>query len=185
MNEPTLGMIEFKSVARGILSTDAIVKKASVRILETHPVCPGKYVTVFCGEVAEVKESLEAGLEVGGDLVVNHLFIPYLHESVIPAITATTEIKEFGAIGVIETFSITTCVVAADIAAKAADIKLIEIRLSNGLGGKGYFVMTGPLTDVEAAMEKAKEYASKDGLLTSSSIIENPHPDLLEKGVYW
>ena len=185
MKEPTLGMIEFKSVARGVLATDAIAKKAQVRILETHPICPGKYMTVFCGEVAEVEESLKAGLEAGGDLVINHLFLPYLHESVIPALTATTGVNDFGAIGVIETFSISACVAAADIAAKAADIKLVEIRLANGLGGKGYFIMTGPLTDIEAAMESAKKYVGNDGLLASSAIIENPHPDLIEKGVYW
>ncbi len=38
MKEPALAMIEFKSVARGIKATDVVAKKATVSILETHPI---------------------------------------------------------------------------------------------------------------------------------------------------
>lgn len=185
MIKPALGLIEFKSIAKGIFATDAIAKKASVEILSTNPVCPGKYIVIFAGEVADVEESLKAGLEAGDDLVVNDLFIPNLHPDVIPAISGATEIKEFGAIAVIETFSVASCVVGADLAAKASAIKLIEIRLANGLGGKGYFVMTGTLADIEASVEAAKEYIKAEGLLAGAEIIAAPHPDLIEKGVYW
>jgi len=74
MKEPALGMIEFKSVARGVFSTDAMVKKAPVRIVETHPVCPGKYITIICGDVADVEEAMKAGIEAGKDMVVADLF---------------------------------------------------------------------------------------------------------------
>lgn len=185
MQEPALGMIEFKSVARGILATDALAKKAPVKILETHPICPGKYMLLFAGEVADVEESLKAGLETGGDLVINDLFLPYLHRSVIPAITGTTVVEKFGALGIVETFSIASCVVAADIAAKLTPVKLCEIRLAQGLGGKAYFIMTGELADVEASLEAASNYVRKEGLLAASEIVQSPHPDLIEKGVYW
>lgn len=185
MKEPALGLIEYKSVARGIYSCDAMVKKAPVRILETHPVCPGKYITIICGEVADVEESMKAGIETGKDLVVAHLFLPHIHRSVIPAVAGTTKIEEFGAIGVIESFSVATCVEAADIAAKATPIQLVEVRLANGLGGKAYFVMTGELADVEDSLETAKEYVKKEGMLTASELIPAPHPDLIAKGVYW
>ena len=185
IKEPALGMIEFKSVARGIQATDAIVKKAPVKILETHPICPGKYMVLFAGEVADVEESLKIGLKVGGDLVINDLFLPYVDRNVIPAITGTNEIKKFGSLGIVETFSICSCVVAADIAAKATPVELIEVRLANGLGGKAYFVMTGELSDVQESTRAATEYVKKDGMLACSEVIADPHPDLLEKGVYW
>ncbi len=185
MKEPALALIEYKSVARGIMSCDAMAKKAPVRILETHPVCPGKYITIVCGEVADVEESLTAGRESGGDLVVADLFLPYVHHDVIPALAGTTEIEHFGSLGVVETFSVAVCLQAADIAAKKADVKLVEIRLANGLGGKGYFVFTGELTDVEAALAAAVSFARSEGQLTEQAIIPSPHPDLLEKGVYW
>jgi len=185
MKEPALGMIEFKSIARGIFATDAIAKKAPVKILNTNPICPGKYMVMFAGEVADVEESLKAGNHAGKDLVINDLFLPYIHREVIPAITGTTLIKEFDAIGIIETFSIASCVIGADKAAKASPAKLVEIRLANGLGGKGYFVMTGALADLEASIEAAKEHIQAEGLLAGCEIIAAPHSDLIEKGVYW
>ncbi len=185
MKEPALGMIEYKSVARGIFSCDAMVKKAPVRILETHPVCPGKYLTVICGEVADVEEAMQAGLETGKELVVSDLILPYVHRDIIPAIAGTTNIETFGALGIVETFSAPTCVTAADIAAKATPVQLVEIRLANGLGGKAYFVITGDLADVEESLSVAKKYAAGEGLLTACEIIPSPHPELLAKGVYW
>jgi bacterial microcompartment shell protein len=185
MKEPALGMIEYKSVARGIFSCDTMVKKAPVRIIETHAVCPGKYFTIIAGEVAEVDEAMKAGIASGGDMVVADLFLPYVHRTIIPAMAGTTKIKSFDAIGVIETFSVAVCVKAADIAAKETPIELVEIRLANGLGGKGYFVMTGKLPDVEESLAKAKEYVKHEGMLAASELIASPHPDLLEKGLYW
>lgn len=185
MKEPALGIIEYKSVAKGIYSCDVMVKKAPVRILETHPVCPGKYVTIIGGEVADVEESMKVGIESGADMVVSDLFLPYVHRDIIPAIAGTTKIEAFGALGIIETFAVATCVLAADIAAKATPVQLVEIRLANGLGGKGYFVMTGDLADVEESLEAAKNYAKKEGMLAACEIITSPHPELIEKGVYW
>ena len=185
MKEPALGLIEFKSIAKGIFATDAIVKKAPVRILNTNPVCPGKYLVIFAGEVADVDEALKAGLSAGGDMVINELFLPYLHEDVIPAISGSTKTEGFGSIGIIEAFSVASCVAAADIAAKNAPIKLVEIRLANGLGGKAFFVITGELADVESSIAAAKEYIKAEGLLAGCEIIAAPHTDLIEKGMYW
>jgi len=185
MEKPALGIIEFNSVARGIFATDAIAKKAPVNILSTNPICPGKYMVIFAGLVADVEESSKAGLEAGSDGVINNLFLPQIHHDVIPAVSGTTEIKQFDAIGIIETFSIASCIVGADLAAKESSAKLVEIRLANGLGGKGYFVMTGELADIEASIDVAKEHIRTEGLLAGCEIIPAPHPDLIEQGIYW
>jgi microcompartment protein CcmL/EutN len=185
MTEPALALIEYKSVARGIASCDAMVKKAPVRILETHPVCPGKYITVVCGEVADVEEAHRAGLASGGDMVVADLFLPYVHRSVVPALAGSAAIERFGALAVVETFAVATCLRAADIAAKATPAQLVEIRLANGLGGKGYFVITGELADVQESLAAAVAFARAEGQLADQALIPAPHPDLLEKGIYW
>lgn len=182
---PAIGMIELNSVARGIVVTDAVAKKAPVEILETHPICPGKYLVLFAGEVGPVEESLKEGVEVGREAVINQLLLPNVHLDVIPAITGSTSIDAFGSVGIIETFSIASCVVAADIAAKAAEVKLVEVRLANGLGGKAYFVMTGDLHSVEASVEAAQQFVMSEGTLAGREIIPAPHPDLIEKGMYW
>jgi microcompartment protein CcmL/EutN len=181
MQEPALGIIEFKSIARGLFAADAIAKKAPVKILSTNSICPGKYLIIFSGEVADVEESLLAGISAGGDMVIHYLFLPFVHRDVIPALSGTSEIKVFGALGIIESFSVSTCIAAADKAVKIAPIKLIEIRLANGIGGKGYFILTGELSDVEVACNAAKEYISAEGLLAGCEVIASPHKDLLRK----
>jgi len=181
MQEPALGMIEFKSIAKGLFAVDAIVKKAPVKILSTSSICPGKYLIIFSGEVADVEESLNAGLTAGGDMVIHYLFLPYVHREVIPALVGVSDIKVFGALGIIESFSVASCIAAADRAVKIAPIKLVEIRLANGIGGKGYFLLTGELADVEIACAAAKERISTDGLLAGCEIIATPHQDLLAK----
>lgn len=185
MMEPAIGLIELKSVARGIVVTDMVAKKAPVRILRTHPVCPGKYIVLFAGDVAPVEESLKAGINASGDYLVNDMMLSQVHEGVIPAIMGVSAVEKFASLGIVETFSVASCIMAADIAAKRADVTLTEIRLAMGLGGKAYFVMTGEQHSVEAALEAATEYVRGEGLLAGSEIIQSPHEDVIEKGVYW
>ncbi len=117
-----LGIIEVKSIARGLKVTDMIAKKAPVTILRTHPICPGKYMVIFGGEVGDVEESLKEGQSIASDMLVSDLFLPHIHESILPAISGTTKIEKFGALGIIETFSVASCVRAADKAAKMTPI---------------------------------------------------------------
>ena len=185
MKGPALGMIELKSVARGIKVTDAICKKAPVDIIQTSAVCPGKYMILFSGEVADVEEAFMEAELIGRDLIVHQIMLPMLHQDIIPAISGTTKISDFKSVGIVESFSISSCVIAADMAAKAAAVKMVEIRLANGLGGKGYFVMTGELSDVEESLRVATDHIKEEGMLAASEIIQNPHPELIEKGLYW
>ena len=45
--------------------------------------------------------------------------------------------------GVMEFYTIAAAVVAADLAAKAADVHLMEVRLGLGIGGKSYVTLCG------------------------------------------
>ncbi len=175
---PALGLIEFSSIAKGIMTCDFMVKKAPVELLEATPICPGKYSVVIGGLVAPVESSMEVGLQVGAEHVVDHLLIPNIHKGVFPAIRGTTEVKKVLSLGVIETFSIASCIVAADAAAKAADITLIEIRLARGLGGKAFVTLTGELYSVEAALGAATAVTGESGMLTMTTIIAAPHESL-------
>lgn len=176
--EPAVGFIEFNSVAAGIFTTDAMVKKARVEMVESKTVCPGKYSILITGLTGPVEESLQAGIEAGADAVTDYLFLPNVHPQVIPAILAATPVEELKAVGVIETFSIPSCIQAADAAAKEAEIKLLEIRLANGLGGKSFVTFTGEIPDVEAAMEAGESKVKAIGALVRTITIPRPHPDL-------
>lgn len=179
MNKPAIGMIELTSIARGFSTVDAVVKKAPVEILISKPISSGKYMLVFSGEVACVEEALQAGVEYGGARLVHHMMIANIHPDVIPAIRTPNRSVQYGSIGVVETQSVAATVRAADYAAKAAAIKLTAIQLGDGLGGKGYFIFTGELPDVEASMETAINYAEPLGFLIGHELIPAPHDDLI------
>ena len=64
-----------------------------------------------------------------------------VHPQVIPALGAVSHVETLGALGILETFSMTAALRAADQAVKSADVQLVEIRLGRGLAGKLYRAM--------------------------------------------
>ena len=44
-----IGMVELSSIAKGIETSDYMVKAAQVDLLRSSTVCPGKYVVIGCG----------------------------------------------------------------------------------------------------------------------------------------
>ena len=106
------------------------------------------------GDTGAVRASLEAGKAAGGEFVVDTLLIPSVHEQVFPAISGTVEVTDPQAVGVIEYYSIASAIEAADAAAKAAQITLIEVRTGYAIGGKGFVVLTGDVGAVRAAIEQ-------------------------------
>ena len=178
MKEPAIGVIELNSLARGTVVTDVMVKRAPVRVMESHPICPGKFLIMIAGMVDDVKEAMAAGQHYGGYTMTDAVIIENLHPQVLPAIQGATPVPEIRSVGILETFASPACIVAADAACKAAGVTMIEIRLANGLGGKAFFTLTGVLHDVEAAIE-AGAGAVESGLLLRTEIIPAPHEQLI------
>jgi microcompartment protein CcmL/EutN len=56
-------------------------------------------------------------------------------------------------------------------------VRIAELRLADGLGGKAYFILDGEQADVEAALYAA-ERAIPTGLLLARELIARPHDDL-------
>ncbi|MCF0230301.1 MAG: BMC domain-containing protein, partial [Parasporobacterium sp.] len=83
-------------------------------------------------------------------------------------------------LGIMETFSLCAAVHAADAAAKASEIELLEVRLGRGLGGKSFITLTGEVAAVEAAVKAAEALEETKGLMTESVVIPAPHPDMLK-----
>ena len=80
--------------------------------------------------------------------------------------------------GIIETFSISSLIVAADTAAKAGDVELIEIRPGMGIGGKSFVTLTGDVSSVKASVEAGVALASEKGMLVEQVVIPSPHHNL-------
>ena len=172
-----IGMVELSSIARGIETSDSMLKAAQVELLRSVTVCPGKYMVIVGGDTGAVRASLEAGKAAGGEFVVDTLLIPSVHEQVFPAISGTVEVTDPQAVGVIEYYSIASAIEAADAAAKAAQITLIEVRTGYAFGGKGFVVLTGDVGAVRAAIDAAKQVSE---LYVESTVIPRPAPQLLD-----
>ncbi len=178
--QPALACVELSSIARGIRTCDEMAKRAEIRVLQAVTICPGKYNIVIGGAVDEVRQSFERGLEIGGPAVVDRLILPNAHVQLIPAIEATAVVGEVGAVGVVETFAVASAIIAADAACKKAAVRLIELRLARGIGGKAFFTLTGDQADVEAAVAAAETILGESsGLLLRTEVIPNPHPDMV------
>ena len=176
-----IGGVELSSLARGFDVTDSMLKTASVELLLSRSICPGKYVALISGDVAEVTASVEAGTRRAGPALVDSFVIPNVHEDVFPALYGSLSTTELKALGIIETFSVSCLIEAADAAAKAASVKLIEIRLAMALGGKAFVTFTGEVAAVETAVKAGAEVAGRKGLLTDAVTIPQPRPELLRE----
>lgn len=176
-----IGLVELRSIARGMLTTDTMLKAADVELLRAHVVCPGKYIILIAGAISHVKNAVTVGQQVAPEVVVDQFVLNNVHPSVFPALTATTEIEDVRAVGVIETFTLAASIVAADTAVKAAPVKLIEIRLPFAMGGKAFTVMTGEISAVRSAVNSAAMLLKDEGVIDSFTVIPAPHKDLISK----
>jgi microcompartment protein CcmL/EutN len=174
-----IALVELSSIAQGLVVCDAMVKMAYVELFESRPFSSGKYLVLIGGDVASVESSLEKGRIAAGEWLVDHLFIPNVHEGVFPAIRGTAAKAPVDALGAIESRSVAATVIAADAAAKAADVRLIEARLGQGIGGKGYFTLTGSVASVEAAIDAGAAAIAASGQMIRKVVIPAPHDEML------
>lgn len=171
-----IGMIELNSIARGIEVCDCMIKAAQVNVLRASTICPGKYVIVIGGDTGAVEASMREGTIKSGAQAVDTLLISNINSQVIPAIYMTNPVELSDAVGVLEFFSVASAITAADAAAKAANITLIEVRIGFAIGGKGLVTLTGELGDVRAAVAAAEKVTE---LLVDRTVIPKPSPELL------
>ena len=173
-----IALLEFGSIAAGIEAGDAMVKRASLDVMKTGTVQPGRYLVLIGGSVADLEEALDAALLVGADFVVDRMFLPDPHPQLLAALTGTTEPGEGEALGIIETSSVAAIINAADAGLKGAAVTLRDIFLADGLGGKGYLLFRGPLVEVQAAVEIGAEKVP--GRLVGSRVIAQLHDEMDE-----
>ena len=178
-----IGMIEMSSIALGYEVEDAMLKAANVELLVARTICSGKFIVVVGGEVADVRSSVDAGLNVAQDSVIDQLVIPNVHESVFPALSQNVELAkdQIQALGVVEAFTVASILEAADAAAKAAEVTLFRIHVAMAIGGKGFLQITGDVAATRAAVEAAAALVAERGVLVSQVVIPAPRPELFNE----
>ena len=176
-----IGGVELSSIARGFDVTDTMLKTAPVELLLARTICPGKYLVLISGQVADVEAGVDAGASRGGVFLVDRFVIPNIHPEVLPAISGTAVVDKLEALGVVEAFSVSALIEAADAAVKAACVRLIEVRLAMAMGGKAFVSMTGSVAAVDTAVAAAASAVGRRGLLVEKVVIPQPRPELLSE----
>jgi microcompartment protein CcmL/EutN len=169
----TIGFLELNSIAKGIQAADMMLKAAEIRLVSARPSCPGKYQILITGEVSAVESALRTGVESAKANVVDRLLIPRVHPQVIEAISMSAMPSSLKALGILEFFSVTGAIIAADAAAKAASVSLIT-----GIGGKSFVTFTGDVGAVEESVEAGAKTAETNGTLVEKVVIAHPDREL-------
>jgi microcompartment protein CcmL/EutN len=177
LGDPALGLLEFSSIAMGIVAGDAMAKSSPVSSLYAGTVHPGRYLVLVGGDTAAVETAIESG---GANTLVDELLLPNVHPEVIAAITTfdDTALVDGDALGIVETSTAASAIIAADAGVKAAEVALLTIRLSDDLGGKAYCVFAGTVADVEVAVERAVEASEQRGKLVGTAVIPQLHHEM-------
>ena len=82
--------------------------------------------------------------------------------------------------GVVETWSVPSALVAADQGAKAAQSDVVKVGLARELGCKAYVLFTGEVAAVQASVEAAVKDSRVKEKLIDTSLIPNPDQKLWE-----
>lgn len=174
MKVRAIGCIELNSIAMGMHTADEMVKAAQVELILARPTCPGRYLIIVSGDTGGVRSSVDAGREIGSDMIVDWFVLPNVHADVFPALNGTALRASINALGVIETSTTASCILAADAAAKAAQVDLLEIRIAAGLGGKAFVTMTGDVGSVQASVLAGVAGVGDAGPVLSHVVIPAP-----------
>lgn len=174
-----IGMVELTTVASGFAAADRMAKAAEVEILQSEVTCPGKFVILVAGDLSAVKAAVETAAAEYSDKLIDTFVLGNPHESIFSAIYGTALPNEIKALGILETFDVSALIVAADAAAKTAIVELIELRLAKGMCGKSYMTLTGSVSAVTAAIDKARAEAGDKGMFLDSQVIARPSDKLL------
>ena len=174
----SIGVIELKSVPKGVEAADAALKSAGIDMVSAHPSCPGKYEIILTGSISNVTAAVNHVTTRFEGYVIDSSVMGRIDEQVISALFGTQTGEREGSLGLIETFSAASAIKAADIAVKTARVAIYDLRVSRGMGGKGVVMLTGEVGDVTAAVEAGANYAKGVATLSSSAVIAAPHEDL-------
>ena len=102
-NYPAIAVLEFGSIADGIYSTDAVLKKAPIAMIKSGTVSGGRYLIVIGGSTASVQESM--GVATG---ILDSVFLPDVHDRLHDALLGKRAECRQDAVAILETDTISS-----------------------------------------------------------------------------
>jgi microcompartment protein CcmL/EutN len=169
-----LALLEFDSIASGVLASDLMVKRAPIALLRCGTIHPGRFLVLVGGSVASTEEAHHAGVEHGesGGTLYDQVLLSDIH----PELTRE-------ALAVVETSTSPALLRAVDAAVKSTPVEIGEVRLADDLGGRAVALLSGAVADATTALEICADRVGS--LLIGSSLIPRLDADLrrlLEQG---
>jgi microcompartment protein CcmL/EutN len=176
---PALALIETTDIPAGYVALDALAKEAEVAILSAGTLQAGRWLVAFSGEVEPVERSFARAIERAEAGLLDAVLLPFAEPRIAPALReGSVNFPVAGdALAVFQTGSSPTLVRAVDAALKGALVELVELRLGEGLGGRGLATLWGLQSDVEAAVDFARAAFARGRIEGSSAVmIANADP---------
>jgi len=177
--EGNIGAVEFKSISRGIIVTDAMLKVSSVSLILATTLCPGKYLTIVEGEVSSVEKALDTADRLGGRHVFSSFVVSGINMEVIDAIGGRVTASLKDSIGIVESLNMANLINAADISIDSADVEIVEMRLGKGCGVNSFYILTADIISVNEAVKNAAEFLAMQGSLIAYRVISGADKSLL------
>lgn len=123
----------------------------------------------------EVKSAFSVGKEIAGNALIDSFLLTNIHPQIFPCLKEKIESQEFEALGILETHTCASCIVALDCALKTSKVRAIKLELAKGIGGKAYFVIEGEVGEIESAMLSASRVISKQNIIEKIVIPQAAH----------
>jgi microcompartment protein CcmL/EutN len=175
-----VALVELDTTAAGLAAADTVLKAADCTLFKGTTVCPGKFLLIFGGAIASIREAyVQVESEYAGHLLDGYLLGAAAQGLLSALAGGNGAAPEPGnALGVLETFSASAAIAGADACLKAAAVDLLDIRLAQGMAGKGIVYLQGHVASVEAALTAAKETIRQNGGMCLTGCLASPHKDV-------
>jgi microcompartment protein CcmL/EutN len=168
MNQ-AIALLEYASVAGGIVAVDRMVKASPVALLRCGSVHPGRWLALVGGTVAATAEAHAEGIAAAA--VTDEVCLADPHPRLLPAMMGERLPPEAEALVVFEATSSPVLLRALDAALKAVPVRLCEVRLGDDLGGKAVALVDGLLSDVETALAVGRAVLEAAGHLADATLL--------------
>jgi microcompartment protein CcmL/EutN len=176
-----LALFDLADTASGMWITDQALKKAPVQLIMCRPCEPGKFLLGFTGDVASVETAHSHVLSFGESTCLDHVLLQQGHAKLWSALDESLDLGEDPDVGTgsmltVECFTVAGTLRALDRGLKTAPCRILRLHLADDYGGKGFFVLSGALEDLQAIEEASQSAAAPR--LVSSRLIAHPDPEL-------
>lgn len=180
----SLALLEFSSVAVGMLAVDRMLKKSPVALLRCGTVHPGRFLALVGGTVAATEEAFTEGCDLGNQkkVLVDKVMLADPHTALVDAVGGQRKSPQGDTVGILEMDRSPAMLRLLDEVLKAVPVNLVELRLADDLGGAALAVLDGELFDVQEVAKRAETVGTDVCAVAVMSRVDDTLRQVLTEG---